>query len=99
MSNHSIDQYIQHIEFSPDIAGHRITVQDIVIWHQHMGKGVDEICAEYNLTPADVHAALTWYFDNREAIDRSISDSDDFVKMLRNTTPSVLEKRLKEMRG
>ena len=42
----------QHIEITPDvsggkprIAGHRITVQNIVIWHLWMGKSVDEIRA------------------------------------------------------
>ena len=96
----------RHIESTPElaggkprIAGRRITVQDIVIWHQHMGKSVDEICAEHDLGPADVHAALAFYFDNREQIDKTIKDSDTFVKTLRKTTPSALEKRLKEMRG
>ena len=96
----------RHIERTPDIAGgkpriagHRITVQDIAIWHQQMGKSVDEICAEHDLGPADVHAALAFYFDNREEIDKAIDDSDAFIKTLRKTTPSALEKRLKELRG
>lgn len=40
----------QHIETRPDIAGgkpriagHRITVCDIVMWHERLGKSVDEI--------------------------------------------------------
>ena len=41
----------------PRIAGHRITVQNIVICHERMGKSADEICAEYDLTLADVYAA------------------------------------------
>ena len=92
----------QHIESTPDIAGgkpriagHRITVQDIVIWHQHMGKSVDEICTGYDLGPADVHAALAFYFDNRAEIDKAIDDSDAFIETLRKSTPSVLENRLK----
>ena len=42
----------QHIEISagiaggkPRIRGHRITVQDIAIWHERMGKSPDEITA------------------------------------------------------
>ncbi len=96
----------QHIESTPDIAGgkpriagHRITVQDIVIWHQHMGQSVDEICLEHDLGPADVHAALAFYFDNRVDIDKTIADSDSFIKVLRKASPSVLEKKLKDMRG
>ena len=96
----------QHIESTPDIAGgkpriagHRITVQDIVVWHQNMGKSVDEICLEHDLGPAEVHAALAYYFDHRKEIDSSIRDSDDFIKALRKTTPSRLEQKLKDMRG
>ncbi len=103
MSLQSLDR---HIECTPGvaggkprIAGHRITVQDIAIWHQQMGKSVEEICSDYGLGLADVHAALAYYFDHRDEIDRSISESDAFVTALRQSTPSVLEKRLKELRG
>ena len=55
----------QHIEITPGIAGgkprvagHRITVQNIAIWHERMGKEADEIAAEYDVTLADVYAAL-----------------------------------------
>ena len=96
----------QHIECSADIAGgkpriagRRITVQDIVIWHQLMGRSVDDICAEHDLGLADVHAALAYYFDHQQDIDRSIKASADFVAQLRTSTPSVLERRLKELRG
>ena len=96
----------RHIEITPGIAGgkpriagHRITVRDIVIWHQHMGKSVDEICTGHGLGPAGVHAALAFYFDNREQTGKAIEDSEAFIKSLRKTTPSALEKRLKELRG
>lgn len=63
----------RHIETTPGvaggkprIAGHRITVQDIVVRHERMGRSADEICAEYDLTLADVYAALAYYFDHRE---------------------------------
>ena len=57
-----------HIEITPGvaggkphIAGHRITVQDIVFWYDRLGKSADEISAEYGISPADVHSALTYY--------------------------------------
>ena len=102
----TLDSLDRHFEVTPGvaggkprIAGHRITVQDIAVWHQRMGKSVDEICSEYGLGLADVHAALAYYFDHRDEIDRSISESDAFVAALRRSTPSVLEKRLKELRS
>lgn len=96
----------RHIEITPGVAGgkprsagHRITVQDIVVWHERMGRSADEIATEYDLTLADVYAALTYYFDHREEIDRPIEDSAAFVAALRKRTPSILQERLKEQRG
>jgi uncharacterized protein (DUF433 family) len=78
----------------PRIAGHRITVQNIVIWHERMGKGIDEICAEYGLTLAEVHAALAYYFDHQKEIDQRIEDDEAFVTEQRRRASSVLENRI-----
>ena len=32
----------------PRVAGHRITVQDIAIWHDRMGMSADKIAGDYN---------------------------------------------------
>lgn len=91
----------RHIEITPGVAGgkprivgHRITVQNIVVWHERLGKGVDEICAEFDLSLADVYAALAYYFDHHEEIDRSIDEDEAFVESLRQQTPSPLQARL-----
>jgi hypothetical protein len=34
---------------------------DLAIWHDRLGKSVDEICAEYALSLAEIHAALAYY--------------------------------------
>ncbi len=90
----------QHIEVTPGIAGgkpriagHRITVQNIVIWHERMGKSADEIASEYDLSLADVYAALAYYFDHREEIDRSIETSKAYVEDLKQRTPSKLDQK------
>ena len=91
----------QHIEITPGvaggkprIAGHRITVQNIVIWHDRMGMSADEIANTWNLTLGDVHAALAYYFDHREEIDQSIHADAEFVEELRKRTPSKLKEKL-----
>ncbi|HLG16107.1 MAG TPA: DUF433 domain-containing protein [Blastocatellia bacterium] len=96
----------QHIEITPDvargkprIAGRRITVQNIAIWHERMGKSPDEIADEYDLTLADVYAALAYYFDHREEVDQSIAESAAFVEALRQTTPSKLIQKLQPQKG
>ena len=80
----------QHIEVTPGvvggkprIAGTRIRVQDIVAMHIHQGESVESIVSQFPpLTPAEVHAALAFYYDNTDLIDsafeRSLSAEDDF---------------------
>lgn len=80
----------------PRIAGHRISVQDVVIWHDRLGRTADEISSEYGLSLGDVHAALAYYFDHREEIDRAIAESDAFAESLRQRTPSKLPARIRE---
>jgi uncharacterized protein (DUF433 family) len=92
-----------HIEITPGvsggkprISGHRITVKDIVIWYDRMGKSADEIASEYNLNLSDIHAALTYYFDHREEINRYIEEDRNFAETLRKTIPSKAQQKLNE---
>lgn len=80
----------------PRIAGHRITVQNLVIAHERLGKSADEISAEYELSLADVYAALAYYFDHRAEVDRSIAEDDAFGEALRKRSPSLVRQRLHE---
>ena len=98
----------EHIEVTPGVvggkarvAGRRITVQNIVIWHERMGRSADEIAAEYDLALADVYAALTYYFDHWAEVDESIRRRDSFAEALRQRTPSKLRGKLaaREPRG
>ena len=89
------DVLYKHIECTPGvmggkprIAGRRISVQNIVTWHEHQGMTPDEISTEHNLTLGEVHAALSYYFDHREEIGRHIKEGESFVEELRNRSPS-----------
>ena len=77
----------------PRIAGRRITVQQIAIWHERLGMSPDEIAGAYDLTLGDVYAALAYYHDHRQAIDAAIYDDDALVAELRQRTPSRLQAR------
>ncbi len=67
----------QHITKTPGvcggkacIAGHRIRVLDIVVWHEKRGCTPGELVEMFpGITLADVHAALAYYFDNRAEIE------------------------------
>jgi uncharacterized protein (DUF433 family) len=76
----------------PRISGHRITVSDVAIWHERMGMSPDEIVSEYpTITLSDVHAALAYYFDHRDEVDREIRDGEEFAEKLRAGAPSIFE--------
>lgn len=93
----------EHIEITlgvcggkPRIAGHRITVQDIVIWHEQMGLSPDEIVYHYpSITLADVYAALAYYHDHRDEIRQQIAEGEAFVREVQAETPSILQEKLK----
>ena len=92
----------EHIEITPGvcggkprIAGHRIRVQDIVIWHQDLGMSPDEIIYHYpSITLANVYAALAYYYDNLEEIRQQIRESEKFAQDLQSKTPSRLQSKL-----
>jgi uncharacterized protein (DUF433 family) len=60
----------------PRIAGRRIGVRDIVQWHVHLNAPLTEIADEHNLTLAEIHAALAYYYDHVDEIEQSLADLD-----------------------
>ncbi|MCB0193766.1 MAG: DUF433 domain-containing protein [Anaerolineae bacterium] len=83
----------------PHLQGHRIRVQDIAVWHERLGMSVDDICTDYNLSLAEVYAALAYYFDYKEAIDTAIEADEAFVEAFKKNNPSQLQEKLKKLRG
>lgn len=76
------------------IAGHRVRVMDIAIWHEHQGMSADEIVSHVpSLTLADVHAALAYYFDHVDEIQLEMQAEKDMVESLHSKHPSRLEIR------
>ena len=99
----ALDSPLTH---SPDIrhdrvriAGTGITVHRIAIL-SNLGHGPEEIVRKYrHLTLAGVHAALAYYFDHRDEIQRDIEDERRFVEEVRQSTPSVLQEKLQRRRA
>jgi uncharacterized protein (DUF433 family) len=77
------------------IAGHRVRVLDIVIWHEYMGMSADEIVSHIpSITLSDVHAALAYYFDHIEEIREDIRRNDEIAEQFRTKYPSKLKEKL-----
>jgi uncharacterized protein (DUF433 family) len=93
----------QHVEKTPGvcggracIAGHRIRVMDIVVWHERRGLSPEEIVYQYpGLTLADVHAALAYYFDNRQEIEDEFRKDEEAGRQLLTRHPSKVQAKLR----
>jgi uncharacterized protein (DUF433 family) len=75
----------------PRIEGTRITVNVIVREVVRLRRTPEEVLmAHPHLTLAQIHAALAYYFDNREQVEGSLREADDIVASLRARFPSRL---------
>src|SRR5437867_8538151 len=79
----------------PCIAGHRIRVMDIVALHEKRGMCPEEIACQYpGITLADVHAALAFYFDNRDEIQADFARDLEWAKFAEAHYPSLIKEKL-----
>jgi uncharacterized protein (DUF433 family) len=73
------------------IAGHRIRVMDIVVWHEIRGYSPDEVVDMFpGITLADVHAALAYYFEHRDEIEADFRREKDLHEWGIANAPSKL---------
>jgi uncharacterized protein (DUF433 family) len=60
------------------VEGTRIRVHDVAFLHKESASD-GRVREEYpDLTPAQVHAALAYYYDNREEIDAELREDEQF---------------------
>ena len=85
----------------PRIDGHRITVEDVAIWHERQGMSPGEIVSAYpRLTLSDVHAALAYYYENCDQIDADIREGERFVtEMKAQVGPSLVRQKLRQRKA
>ena len=68
----------------PRVAGTRLKVQHIALEYDRLGWTPDQICdAHPGIGLAEVHAAISYYYDHKEEIDRAIREDAEFVDRLR----------------
>jgi hypothetical protein len=65
-------------------------VLDIVIWHEHQGMAPDEIVSLVpSITLAEVYAALSYYFDHIEEIQREMAEERARVEEYRVLSSTI----------
>jgi uncharacterized protein (DUF433 family) len=79
----------------PRIAGTRVRVKDVVMWHVHHGLTAPEIVSRWpHLTLAAVYAALSYYHDHREETNAEILADLARYDAGRMEQPSVVRREL-----
>jgi uncharacterized protein (DUF433 family) len=97
----------EHIVSTPDtcggkprIAGSRIRVKDIVVWHDRQGMTPSEIVSKWpHLTLASIYAALAYYHDHREEINAELAADETWYEEQKAKSPSLLQEKLKKVKA
>jgi uncharacterized protein (DUF433 family) len=93
-----LDQYITVTpgvrSGKPVVAGTRITVADIAIWHCHQGIPLEELAHTYQLSKAAVYAAMAYYYEHQLMIDSQTEESQHFIDGYHRKNPSLLQQKL-----
>ena len=76
----------------PVIRGTRIKVMDIAIKYEFMGLSADRIIDEYpHLKLEQIHDALSYYYENKDAFDKKHREDQSFLTQLKKKHPSKLK--------
>lgn len=76
---------------SPIIEGTRTRVIDIAIEYEILGHSPDEIINSHPyLNLPKVHDALSYYYENRDELDRKIQQDQEFIRQLKKAFPSKM---------
>ncbi len=68
----------------PVIAGTRVRIQDVASDYERHGMTAEEIVREFpHLSLAQVHAALSYYFDHRDQIWNALKEDAAFAEQLK----------------
>lgn len=102
----TVDVSREHIEIvegasgpKARILGHRVNVEHVVGWYEIQGWSVAKIVEEIpTITPADVHAALAYYWDHKEELEQKWAADAAWVEEFRRTNIGPLDEKLKQRR-
>ncbi len=78
----------------PYVEGKGVAVDHVAVWHERMRMSADDIADQYDLTLAEIHAALAFYFDHREETDARIDAEDREFDELKRQSRSLLAEKL-----
>lgn len=90
-------EYIEIRDGRPVIAGTGLKVAIIASMYLQGDAPVDWIAENYDLTPAQIYAALSYYYDHAEELDRYLQEGEEFVRQVGTPSSDVLERMRKRL--
>jgi uncharacterized protein (DUF433 family) len=70
---------------SPIIEGTRIRVIDIAVEYEVLGRSPDEIIRSHpHVNLYQIHDALSFYYENRDELDKSLKQDQEFITRLKS---------------
>ena len=73
----------------PVVRGTRLPISTIV-QRYHQGRSVEEILADFpQLGPAEVHDALSYFYDHRSEIEQELVELNDFDRATKEYPPTL----------
>ena len=70
----------------PCIVGTGLRVMDLVMEQQRGEKDPEKIAALYEIPTREVQAALAYYFEHKEEIDKDIQKDDNYIRHVKAET-------------
>ena len=98
MSTQPVSAEVIHpyVECRPDVQGGRPIIKNSrfpvssIVQNYRRGLSVEEILHEFpQLNPAEVHDALSYYYDHRAEIDQEIAELTDLNKIMQQYPPTL----------
>ena len=84
----------------PYIMGTRLKISQIAIQHQEWGETPEQIQQAYpQISIAQVHSALSYYYDHKAEVDAQITAEKQLAERLRADQPPGLTRRVLEDRA
>ncbi|MBN1429797.1 MAG: DUF433 domain-containing protein [Anaerolineae bacterium] len=71
----------------PRIAGKRVTVDFVADLFVRQNTPVDEIVTHFSLTPAEIYAALSYYYDHQQEIEDIFLELDAYEEATKTLAP------------
>lgn len=78
----------------PIIAGTSLRVQDVIARHLYHQDNPDELAQLFQISLAQVHAALAYYYDHAEAIEAQIRQDDAEIQQAKEAGFGQVRKAL-----